>query len=473
MEAARRPDQGPFYLSLGIALLLVPAALGSSQTIFNDGDVSWHIATGQWILDHRAIPTTDPFSFTWAGKPWVPIEWLAEVLYATAYRLAAYSGVAALVTIALMGLHAAVFLNASRWSRRSLLTIVLMDLVLIPTMLARPHVLTWPLLAWWIWLMLRAREADRAPPLPAAPIMTIWANLHGGFVFGLLIAAVFGLEALVATSDKARVVRQWGFFGLACALAICINGNGLEGVIHPLRFTSLEMLPLIDEWKPSSPSLTPVFFGVLAVTLVLIAWKRPRLHWVRWLLLAGMLALAMLQVRHQAMLAIIAAMLLPEGFGRGTEYEINGERRLKALLLAVPAMALLVAIRAVMPLGPTESEAYPWKLIAAVPADLRTQPGLNGYSMGGPLILSGIRPYIDGRGDMYGDDLVLGFASISNGNQNALNEAVKRWGIRWAMVPKRNVKLSGLLDHSPEWRRIYRDKVGMIYVRREASINAS
>jgi hypothetical protein len=268
-------------------------------------------------------------------------------------------------------------------------------------------------------------------------------------------------------------VRQWGFFGLACALAVCINGNGLEGVIHPLRFTSLEMLPLIDEWKPSSPSLTPVFFGVLAVTLVLIAWKRPRLHWVRWLLLAGMLALAMLQVRHQAMLAIIAAMLLPEGFGRGTEYEINGERRLKALLLAVPAMALLVAIRAVMPLGPTESEANPWKLIAAVPADLRTQPVLNGYSMGGPLILSGIRPYIDGRGDMYGDDLVLGFASISNGNQNALNEAVKRWGIRWAMVPKRNVKLSGLLDHSPEWRRIYRDKVGMIYVRREASINAS
>ena len=58
-SAARRPDAGPFYLSLLIAVLLVPAALGSSQTIFNDGDVSWHIATGQWILDHRSIPTTD------------------------------------------------------------------------------------------------------------------------------------------------------------------------------------------------------------------------------------------------------------------------------------------------------------------------------------------------------------------------------------------------------------------------------
>ena len=465
MAAGKQADAGPFYLSLLIAVLLVPAALGSSLTIFNDGDVSWHIATGQWILDHRAIPATDPFSFTWLGKPWVPIEWLAEVLYAAAYRLAAYSGVAALVTVALMGLHAAVFANASRWTRRSLLAIALMDLVLIPTMLARPHLLTWPLLAWWVWLMLRAREADRAPPLPAALIMTLWANLHGGFVFGLLIAAVFGLEALVATADKARVVRQWGLFGLACALAVCINGNGFEGVVHPLRFTSLEMLPLIDEWKPSSPSLTPVFFGVLAVTLALIAWKRPRLHWVRWLLLGGMLALALLQVRHQAMLAIIAAMLLPEGFAKGTEAAVDGERRRTAMLLAVPAMALLVAARALMPLQPPENEANPWKLIAAVPAELRTQPVLNGYSMGGPLILSGIRPYIDGRGDMYGDALVLGFASITNGNQQALSEAVRRWNIRWAILPKTNVKLTALLDRSPDWRRIKADKVGAIYVR--------
>ena len=460
-----RPDPGPFYLSLLIAGLLVPAALGSSQTIFNDGDVSWHIATGQWILDHRAIPTTDPFSFTWAGKPWVPIEWLAEVFYASAYRLAGYSGVAALVTAALLGLHWAVFANAVRWSRRALLAVALMDFVLIPTMLARPHLLTWPLVAGWTWLMLRARERDRAPPLAAALVMTLWANLHGGFVFGLLIAALFGLEALVATPDKARVLRQWCLFGLACAVAVCINGNGLEGVVHPLRFTALKMLPLIDEWKPSSPSVTPVFFGVLAVTLALIAWKRPRLHWVRWLLLAGMLALALLQVRHQAMLAIVAAMLLPEGFAKGVEAPIDPGRRNKALRLTLLVMPLLVVVRAVLPLQPLENEANPWHLIASVPPELRAQPVLNGYSMGGPLILSGIRPYIDGRGDMYGDDLVLGFASITNGNAKAFANAVQRWKIRWAIVPNQSAKLRALLDRSPGWRAIVRDKVGLIYVR--------
>src|SRR5690349_22344866 len=107
-EAAAAGEKGPSILPLFVAVLLIPAVLGSSLTIFNDGDVSWHIATGQWILDHGAIPRTDPFSFTWFGKPWVPIEWLAEVIYASGYRLAGYAGVAALVTAALIAMHAVV-----------------------------------------------------------------------------------------------------------------------------------------------------------------------------------------------------------------------------------------------------------------------------------------------------------------------------------------------------------------------------
>ena len=107
-QAVAAGAKRPSILPLFVAVLLIPAVLGSSSMIFNDGDVSWHIATGQWILDHHAIPHADPFSFTWAGKPWVPIEWLAELFYASAYRLAGYGGVAALVTATLMALHAAI-----------------------------------------------------------------------------------------------------------------------------------------------------------------------------------------------------------------------------------------------------------------------------------------------------------------------------------------------------------------------------
>ena len=457
-----RTDRGSSILPLFVAVLLIPAVLGSSKTIFNDGDVSWHIATGQWIMDHRAIPHVDPFSFTWAGKPWVPIEWLAELIYAFAYRLAGYAGVAALVTAALMALHAIVYFGAVRWVRAALLPIVLMDFTLIPMLLARPHVLSWPLLAWWVAIMMRAREEDRAPPLIAALLMSLWANLHGGFVFGLLIAAAFALEALVVSTDRRRAFSEWLVFGLLCAGAVFINGNGLEGVIHPLRFTQLEMLPLIDEWKPSRPARTPFFFAVLALTLALALWKRPRLVWTRWLLLALFLGLALLQVRHQAMLAIVAAMILPAGFA--SRERRSGIAQGPIWAVAGAGALLLVVMRAVMPLSPPDNEANPWKLIAAVPPELRSRPVLNGYSMGGPLILSGIRPYVDGRGDMYGDKLVVGFSRITHGDAQELGAAVNRWDIRWAMLPNQDKPLIELLSKSG-WRKVYGDKVGVIYAR--------
>ena len=461
-DAVAAGQRSRIDLPLLVAVLLIPAVLGSSQTIFNDGDVSWHIATGQWILDHRSIPHTDPFSYTWFGKPWVPIEWLAEVVLASAYRLTGYAGIAALVTAALMALHAAIYLNAGRWLRAPLLPVVAMDFVLMPMLLARPHVLTWPLLAFWTWLMLRAREQDRAPPLAAAALMILWTNVHGGYVFGLAIAAAIGLEALVDSADKARAFRQWLAFGLACALACLVNGNGLEGVLHPLRFTQLQMLPLIDEWKPSSFALTPFFFAVLALTLGIIAWKRPRLPWVRWLLLATLLGLAFLQVRHQAMLAIVAAMILPQGFARGAKPAAAADRL--SLRIALGGAALLIAMRAIMPLQPPDNEANPWKLIAAVPPQLRSQHVLNGYSMGGPLILSGIRPYVDGRGDMYGDELVVGYSRIAHGDELLFSQAVQRWNIRWAMLPLRS-RLIPVLQRSSDWRLVARDKVGVIYER--------
>jgi hypothetical protein len=444
-----------------LAVVLIPAVLGSSKTIFNDGDVSWHIATGQWILDHGAIPRTDPFSFTWLGKPWVPIEWLAEAIFGAAYRLAGYGGVAALVTAALMALHAIVYANGSRYLR-PLAAIIAMDFVLVPMLLARPHVLVWPLLALWLWLMLRARESNRAPPLAAALLLIAWANMHGSFVLGVGIAGLFGLEALVFSSDRARVLKQWVPFGVACVAAVFVNANGLAGVVHPLRMANLEMLPLIDEWKPSDPRVTPFFFGVLALTLVVIAWKRPRLPWTRWLLLAGMLGLALLQVRHQAMLAIVAAMVLPEGFARASAGPSRSDRA--AIAVTVIAAVALVLMRAILPLQPTENEANPWKLIAAVPPEYRSAPVLNGYSMGGPLILLGIRPFIDGRGDMYGDALVSDYVRVTSGDPAAFEGAVRRWDIRWAILPHRS-RLIGLLDRSPGWRRMASDEAGVVYVR--------
>jgi hypothetical protein len=199
---------------------------------------------------------------------------------------------------------------------------------------------------------------------------------------------------------------------------------------------------------------------VLAAVIALLWLKHPRMPAVRWVLLGALLVLALLQVRHQAVLAIVTAMVLPTGFAREVQPMPSAAR-----WLAAGGIALVVAVRAVLPITLTENETNPWKLIAGVPPELRSEPVLNGYAMGGPLILSGVRPYVDGRGDMYGDQLVIDYKHITDGDADALDAAVKRWNIRWAILPRRYTKLVALFDHSPGWRRIREDQAGLIYVR--------
>jgi hypothetical protein len=85
--------------------------------------------------------------------------------------------------------------------------------------------------------------------------------------------------------------------------------------------------------------------------------------------------------------------------------------------------------------------------------------------MGGPLILSGIRPYIDGRGDMYGDPHVLAYSRIVDGDRREFDATVKRWNIRWAIIARRDKAMIAMLDATPGWRRIRQDKVGLVYAR--------
>src|SRR5207302_10235627 len=103
-------------------------------------------------------------------------------------------------------------------------------LVVGPTVLARPHLLMLPILVAWTLEMLAARAANRPPHWWLAGLMVVWANLHGSFVFGFVLAAGFGLEALIAPgADRLKVIRDWGLFGGLTALAALATPHGISG----------------------------------------------------------------------------------------------------------------------------------------------------------------------------------------------------------------------------------------------------
>ncbi|HEV2044931.1 MAG TPA: hypothetical protein VGR05_09660, partial [Sphingomicrobium sp.] len=388
----------------------------------------------------------------------------------SAHRFAGFGGVAAVVTAALVALHLVVVGQARRWvgPLGIAVIIVLLDLILIPMILARPHLPGWVMLAVWLAWLLKAREANRTPPLAAAGLMVLWANLHGSFAIGLVIAAVVALDACIEAKWRWPTVRGWLIFGIASALAAMVTPNGIEGFLHPLSVAQLETLPLIVEWRPSDWGRTPYFFVALAIGAVLMAWRGVSLRPVMAGLLALLLLLALHQMRHQAVLAIVAAMMLPMAMGRGPRPALFADpqqRRLVAVGLT-SALTGLLLFRVLTPLEPAENGANPKSAIAALPAALRTAPGLNGYGFGGPLILAGIRPYIDGRQDMYGDAFFADYRRILDGDRAAFDQAARRFDLRWTMVPPRYPVLIGRLDSDAAWERIYADEIAVIHRRR-------
>jgi hypothetical protein len=466
---APRVDLGLIVLLAFV--LIVPFIIGSADRIFADGDVSWHVAAGQWMIAHGRVPLTDPFSFSAAGQPWIAHEWLSEVLMGAAYNLAGFTGLSVLVIASLSALMLVLGLELSRWLRPIETAAILIAVVvtLIPFLLARPMVMAWPMLAFWTVQLMHARERRRAPPLWLALVMLLWVNMHASFALGLMLIGAFGLEALIEEPDKKRVILSWAPFGLLCTAVCLLNPNTLTGFLAPLAAFTSSTINLVQEFRPTDMSLTPGFEYALLLVLAICLGRGAKIAPVRLLLLLGLLHLALQHMRHQALFIIIAALLIARPVA-DTDPEPRSETKATSrsalLRFAAVGFVLLAALRLTQPLTLSDSNINPVSALASVPADLRDQPVLNSYSFGGPLILRGIKVFIDGRTDLYGDPFVLRYKKMLDGDAGEVTRAQKRWNIRWALISTEDKGLLAVLDQAPEWRRVRADRYAVTFVHR-------
>ncbi len=236
-----------------VALSLFTLAAFAPQ-VLGDGDTWSHVATGEWIIAHGAAPRADPFSHSMSGAPWTAHEWLSEVLLALAFRVGGWSGVVLMTGVAVALAALIVGLSAARELRGApLVATVAIGLSLVTAnLLARPHVLALPLAAAWTAGLIAARDRGRAPPLALALFMIAWANMHGGFTFGLMLIGPFALEAVTEAPVGARFLaaRPWATFALVALVAALINPYGVDVLFLPFRLMSVENLSRISEWRP-------------------------------------------------------------------------------------------------------------------------------------------------------------------------------------------------------------------------------
>lgn len=262
-----------------LATLLFWCALYYLVNLFplRETDLWGHVAYGNWILSHGALPREDPFVSVMQGMKVIDAAWLSQVIYALVERVSGgegLSGLFALTTLMTYLMIARTFYLQSRNLLVTHLAVILVFLLAwsrISTM--RPE--NFGVLCFAILLWLTAEAAPTGNAAASVPegrrhaklcfwigiplLMVVWSNLHGSFVCGLLMLACFLGGAVVEVAWRTRSpvqvladheVRRWLLlFELALA-ATLVNPYGMDLLLNTLWFAKNENLHEITEWQP-------------------------------------------------------------------------------------------------------------------------------------------------------------------------------------------------------------------------------
>ena len=485
---------------LVIAAYTLPTFLRGGSLFAADGDPGRHIRVGTYILETRSIPSVDIFSHTMLGEPFIPFEWLSEVIFAGFHMLAGLAGVALLTAILFASTVGLVYLTMVRAGVPTLLAFIFAftSMVLQAVHLhPRPHMFTTLLVAAFAFLLLEARRDQRTKRLLLLPpLMAIWANLHGGFLVGFILLFMFAADAWLAwlSAREERNTRYAGrisgIVGL-CLLASLLTPAGIELWPHTTGYLGEDWLVDFTQEYMSPDFHDPLlksFLAILMLGTAVLAVLRSRvdlLGLATWILFA---AFALHSVRNIPLFAVLAlpwfaawtvdlAEQDPRPGSVLTRFMEWAGRlsRTESVLSGWPAVAMGVAVVTVAALQPDRREFYRFSSevfpVAAVEALLDSDfdppgPVYNEFGWGGYLLYRAwptIHVFIDGQTDFYGEKLTREYVRIRalSPDWEALLE---KHGVRWAIIPP-DVALNQALEMSAEWSSIFSDSTAVVWTR--------
>jgi hypothetical protein len=467
-----------------VALYSFLAVLFTRAFYISDPDIWWHLRTGEWILAHRAVPFTDPFSSFGLGKPWVAYSWLFDVLTASAF---ARFGLLAIVGYELMvrlALTAALFhlvrgLCTGFWRAIALTAAGLW--VMTEVIGPRPGMLTILFVILEFDLLLFASRTGRTKALWLLPPMfALWANWHIQFVYGLFVLGVFACEPLLdwLTGYRSREkialpAKQTWLVLAASAVATLLNPYGWK--IYSTVFLYMGQTGAFDAITElrAMTFREPQHFAVLLLALgaaMAIGWRRDaRPLWLVFLTVTSLLAFR--SVREVWFLAIVAVAVIAGGRNRGDE-----ERPVPVpprLRLAVGVCALAVVVVSIVRygvdndwLGMQVAGSFPEAAASFVDQHRLPGPLLNDLSWGGYLIwrLPQLPVAIDGRTNVHGDDRIREFYNLWTGKPGwASDPELARANL---VITPRDSAITALLRMDPRFMVAYQDVQAVVFQRR-------
>ena len=456
-----------------------------------DTDTWWHLRSGQYIVETQTIPTSDPFSHTRAGQPWIDHGWLAQLFWYGLFALGSWPGLslglAALVTLT-FGLVWQV--TAGNLYGRAFVTL-LGSVASAVIWVARPQMVSF-FLAGLVLFLLEQYKRNNRPWIYALPLVALlWANIHGGYAiaFMLLGGYVVGETFNHLTSHHDDPVLSWRQIGLLLGIGlisfavVVINPYGWHMWTYPFRTVGIGALrDFIQEWR--SPdfhlSMTWPFVGMLLLTLAALGRSARRTDWTDLAIVGLWTFWSLFAARNIGLYGLLTIPALSRYVDAAWGSYLPAPRSRPssltrfnwALLGLVGAAALLKIGVALAPQAAiaAEQESLPAKAIEFIQKNRPAGPLFNSYNWGGYLIFKlwpAYPVYIDGRTDLYDDDFIRRYLNVMTAGEGWA-QTLAEDGINLVLI-EGDSTLAKFLKDDPAWTELYRDEKAVLFGRAQLS----
>jgi hypothetical protein len=485
---------------------LVASIVFPARMLNSDGDLLRHIGHGEWMLRHHSLIHNDPFSWTMGGQPFVGFEYGSQIIFALIHRAAGLAGVAifaGLLIATAYALLARFLLNRGVDALLTYLVTVAAAVLGAVHWAPRPHLFT--LVAVVVLVaMLEGGQTDRRTDGQGSTVdglrstdlrrpLTVdrrllfatfllfaaWSNLHGGWVFGLLLIGIYFtghlLEWLLQQDREyqlARMKQLAVMFGCGLLGTLC---TPLFLRLHRHVFTFFGDSWLLDNTEefmsPDFHDITgKLFLAALLVLIAGLALRRKRPRGPQLLIILTMTSFTLNARRNMPLfgvtvLPILAMHLnaawkrLPDWRGIRAVFDRDAKtgRTLPYVLATLAAFGFLFAGHG-KALGVTvvpdavSPEVFPVNVVKRARAEHLKGRMYNNFTWGGYLIYAWPEQlvFIDGGTDFYGADLARTWIDIAS-RAPYWRDSLTRLDVTLVLMPTSSGLVHDLL-REPGWR---------------------
>lgn len=324
-------DQSPGRIS-SLPIVLVLATVGL-LVIFpvQDFDIFWHLANGREMLARGTIINQEVFSFTASGKHFSNHAWLAQIILFLVFKTCGANGLIAAKVLLTTSIGAGLYWFGRRQGCSPLAAALICLLAFGASLfryVERPELFS-ALFLTLLGVLLFSYRAQivSARILPLLPlVMTLWDVMHGalyGVIFLVAFLAGETTKSMLAGKaspafppmPKRQLQSLWLWVAITLALML-LSPYGLRSydIFYEFMNNNL-MTSMTAEFQPSTVGGQPLFWGMLAVTIVSTLAAGRALDLTSLCVLIPFAGLAIRYVRGIGPFSLVAALLLAVNLG--------------------------------------------------------------------------------------------------------------------------------------------------------------